>query len=190
MIRQRVESRRDWQSRCESVGFYFHSLDGRYWDESVCYKFSASEIDQVEAAANAVHMLCLEAVDHVITRGRFDEFSIDEKFVGYVEQSWKRREPSLFGRFDFCWDGKQAPKLLEYNADTPTSLIEASIAQWYWLKDVFPQHDQFNSIHEALIARWQSMRAKLPVAATLHFACVEHNLEDRGNLDGSSSISL
>jgi glutathionylspermidine synthase len=35
----------------------------------------------------------------------------------------------------------------QYNANTPTALLEVAIAQWYWLQDVFPKSDQFNSLH-------------------------------------------
>ena len=62
---------------------------------------------------------------------------------------------SLYGRFDFSYDGRNPPKLLEYNADTPTALVEAAVAQWYWLQDTNKNADQFNSIHEKLIAAWK-----------------------------------
>jgi glutathionylspermidine synthase len=54
------------------------------------------------------------------------------------------------------------PKLLEYNADTPTSLLEGAVVQWYWLEDVFPTRDQFNSIHDRLIACWKELCPFLP----------------------------
>jgi glutathionylspermidine synthase len=80
---------------------------------------------------------------------------------------------------DLCWDGAGTPKLLEYNADTPTALFESSVVQWEWLQCAFPSADQFNSIHEALIAAWPRMR--LP--ATVHFTCQRDSAEDRGNTD-------
>jgi glutathionylspermidine synthase len=54
------------------------------------------------------------------------------------------------------YDGRTI-KLLEYNADTPTALVEAAVAQWYWLKEVFPKADQFNSLHEKLVAKWKEL---------------------------------
>jgi glutathionylspermidine synthase len=33
--------------------------------------------------------------------------------------------------------------------------VEAAVAQWYWLEDLHPKLDQFNSIHERLIAAWK-----------------------------------
>ena len=50
-------------------------------------------------------------------------------------------------------------KLLEYNADTPTSLLEAAVVQWFWKTTVFPDDDQWNSIHEKLVARWREIGA-------------------------------
>ena len=64
----------------------------------------------------------------------------------------------------------ETPRLLEYNADTPTALVEASVAQWFWLKDIDPGGDQFNSIHERLIEAWKKIR-KLD-DRPIHFAAM------------------
>jgi glutathionylspermidine synthase len=84
----------------------------------------------------------------------------------------------VYGRFDLVYDGTQAPKLLEYNADTPTALFEASVAQWYWLQDHDAGKDQFNAIHERLLDRWQEIGARLPRGETVYFACLQDNVED------------
>ncbi len=55
---------------------------------------------------------------------------------------------------DLAYDGVGIPKMLEYNADTPTSLLEAAVIQWQWFQDTYPDADQFNSIHERLIEAW------------------------------------
>lgn len=195
MRRQGLMPRPDWQQRCEQSGFGFHSIGGTYWDESACWVFSEAEIDTLEAATAELHRLCLDACDHAVRRGRYAEFAIPEAYTGYVEESWRKREPSLFGRFDLAWDGSGAPKMLEYNADTPTALPETSVAQWFWLQDLkqsrqpgSPGHgaDQFNSLHEKLIERWKALAAGLDGNAagrTLYFACVKDNEEDLGNLD-------
>ena len=54
------------------------------------------------------------------------------------------------------------PKLLEYNADTPTSLLEAAVVQWYWLQDTFPGRDQFNSLHQRIVELWRHLTPHLP----------------------------
>lgn len=180
MQRETLTPRTDWQSQFEDLGFHFHSLDGVYWDESACYRFSSSEIDMIEEATWKLHELCIQAVDYVITKRAFKPFALPDWFIDYVIESWNADDPTLFGRFDFRYDGLNAPKLLEYNADTPTSLIEAAVAQWNWQQQVKPRHDQFNSLHERLIERWKEIRDHYenPV---VYFACVKDNIEDLGN---------
>ena len=158
-------------------------MGGTYWDETACYAFSADQIDRLEAVSAELHQLCLDAADHVVRERRFAEFAIPEPLQGLVAESWRLREPTLYGRFDLSWDGAGEPKLLEYNADTPTALLEASVVQWHWLEDTRPDADQFNSLHEKLIERWQAIRGAAPESATLHFACAKDSDEDLGNVE-------
>jgi glutathionylspermidine synthase len=167
----------------EELGFHFHSIDGVYWDERACYRFTAEEIDTLERATGELQSRCIEAAGRVIERGDYQRFRIPEAFHALIERSWNDDERSLYGRFDLSWDGTGEPRMLEYNADTPTALLEASVVQWYWLQDVFPGHDQFNSIHERLIGRWQEMRNQLPADGRVYFAGDAASAEDQGNLD-------
>lgn len=187
MKRLVVEPRTNWIERVESVGFHFHSLDGQpYWDESVCYAFEMDEILQLERATRELQARCIEAVDIVIRRGWLNRFQIPERFHEYVVSSWEQDEPSLYGRFDLAFGGDEsgryrssddlAPKMLEYNADTPTSLLEASVVQWYWLEETRPGKDQFNSIHERLIDAWRWFGEQ--VGKNLHVAGLGDSLED------------
>lgn len=181
MQRLELAPRHDWQRQLEAVGMNYHTPNGEtYWDESACYRFSASQIDILDDATAALHSLCLQAVETIISRRLFNKLRIPDWAISYIVDSWEQREPSVYGRFDLAWDGQGAPKLLEYNADTPTALLEAGVAQWFWLRDRFPDADQFNSIHEKLIAFWQRYRQNQP---NLHFACVAESDEDLGNLE-------
>jgi glutathionylspermidine synthase len=183
MERQRITPRRNWQADLDAVGFHFHSLDGSYWDESACYRFTAEEVDLIEAATAELHEMSLKAIDEIVAHGWIERYKL-ERFGGFAVDSWRAEDMSLYGRFDLRYDGKGPPKLLEYNADTPTSLIEAAVAQWNWLQAVRPDSDQFNSIHEKLIARWREIRPTLPgVPATIHFTCVGDSEEDIGNIE-------
>lgn len=162
----------------EAIGFSFHSIGGAYWDESVCYAFEAEEIDCLEEATADLHAMCLEAVEHVIRTERFDQLAIPEDWRGRIVDSWRSGEPAVYGRFDFCYDGRRPPKLLEYNADTPTALLETSVAQWFWLQDLFPDRDQFNSVHETLIEHWRTLLLQSALPLHLHFACMHDTEED------------
>ena len=154
--------RADWQKRVEGLGLAWHSNQKPYWNECAYYEFSAKEVDVIQSATNELESMALEAVRHVIEHKLYWRMGIPDSAIELIERSWEAEPPSLYGRFDLAYDGTHPPKLLEYNADTPTSLLEAAVVQWYWLRDVFPGRDQFNSIHEKLIARWKALAPCLP----------------------------
>ncbi len=170
-----------WQELVEARGLKWHTGQTPYWTEDVYYRFTAQQIDAVERATNELHERALEAVQHVIDERRYAELRIPAHAIPLIEASWEHEPPSLYGRFDLAYDGVSPPKMLEYNADTPTSLLEASVIQWDWAKAVHPGIDQFNSLHERLVARWQEIRPSLPPAGALgpqiHFASMDE-LED------------
>ena len=113
------------------------------------------------------------AAEAVIKNNWWSRLGICDAAVPVILKSWERDDFSLYGRFDFSYDGLTPPKLLEYNADTPTALVEAAVAQWFWLQELHPHGDQFNSIHERLIAAWKHWAGK-----TIHFSCVKELAED------------
>jgi glutathionylspermidine synthase len=181
--RHASQPRPDWRNRVESKGLLFHTTPDAaggkpYWNEEAYYSFSAAQIDTLEKATNELHEMCLHAVQHVIDRDRFFELDIPAKAVPLIKWAWEAEPPSIYGRFDFAYDGVQPPKLLEYNADTPTSLLEAAVIQWHWLQDIRPEADQFNSIWEGLVELWQELRRDHHLkGAMVHFACMD-DIED------------
>ncbi len=177
MHRLAVTPRADWQRKVEALGLHFHTLAGEpYWDESACYTFSRYEVDSIERATYALWEMCLELVQHVIDNKMFGLFLIPPEFEEIVVRSWDEDWPSVYGRFDLAFDGVGPPKLLEFNADTPTGLVEAAVAQWHWLKETDDRGDQFNNIHDRLIEAWTAAKAFNP--APIHFSAIEGNVED------------
>lgn len=176
MKRISIPPRQNWQHSVEQLGFGFHSTNVPYWDESAYYKFSAEEITLIESATQELWEMCLNAVQFVIDNKQYSKFFIPEWFVPHIEKSWNEDHPSVYGRFDFGYNGREL-KMLEFNADTPTSLFEAGIVQWFWLKDFDETKDQFNSVHEKLIEYWLHLKEYL-YKGKLHFSCVKKNLED------------
>ncbi len=176
---QRISTtpRPDWEKVVADQGLTFHLTDGRpYWDESAFYEFSAAQIDHLEAASQELHEMCLAAVEHVIARDLWAQFQIPDSLVPWITSSWGRRERSIYGRFDLWFDGRDI-KLLEYNADTPTGLIEAAVVQWEWLKNRWGDAgDQWNSIHERLIAAWAGLRSES--GDFLHVTSIDDGDED------------
>ena len=173
--------RNNWQAAVEQLGFGFHTTNVPYWDESAYYEFRMDEILFIEKASAELWDLCLGAVQHVMDNNLYSKFAIPDAFIPYIEKTWMEDHPAIYGRFDFCYkDGRL--KLLEFNADTPTSLYEAGIVQWFWLQDFDKGKDQFNSIHEKLIAYWKYLKNYL-YPGTLHFSCVKQSLEDLTNTE-------
>ena len=179
MERKITKLRKDWQIRVEESGLLFHhTKEGIYWDEGLYYQLTADEVDVLDDATNELHKMCLAAVAHVIEKNRFAELGISPEVAEVIRDSWRRTDPSLYGRFDLVYDGINPPKMLEYNADTPTGLLEASLTQWFWLKDVFEdQFDQFNSIDEKLLEVWNGLKKFIP-NKKLYLTCVADHLED------------
>ncbi len=162
MRREQRTPRFGWQDRVSSQGLTFHTPNGvPYWDESVCYRFTAKEVDELEAATNELQEMCLAAAGNIIENKRYEDLQIPPGAIPLIEAAWAAEPPSIYGRFDLAFDGVKPPKLLEYNADTPTSLVEAAVIQWHWLQDEERRSDQFNSIHEKLIAQWREIRPYL-----------------------------
>jgi glutathionylspermidine synthase len=154
------EPRANWEKRVEEVGLTYHTLeDGSpYWDESAHWEFTAKEIDRLEAATAEIQRIALAAGDVILNQGRLTQMGINSSAGPAIRAAWNDEPPALYGRLDLAYDGN-AIKLLEYNADTPTGLVEAAVAQWYWLKDIEPGADQFNSIHEKLVAKWKDLKS-------------------------------
>ena len=159
MIRRNQTERSSWRSSVESQGLVYHTPEGRrYWDESAFYEFTSKEVDALEAATNELWNMWLAAIQLVIDKNRFAEMRIPEAAVPLIVSTWNQEPPALHGRFDLAYDGKGAIKALEFNADTPTALLEASVIQWYWLQDTHKDRDQFNSIHEKLLAKFRGIK--------------------------------
>jgi len=163
MRRLTVTPRDGWQKIVEADGLLWHG-NGGYWDDSGYYSFTLAEIETIEAATEEVHRLFVAAGDAVsASSDALGKLGIPASCHRAIRESWERRAPALdYGRFDFGYDGTGEPKLYEYNCDTPTAMIETGVVQWAWKEDLFPGHDQFNSLHDKLIARWAALAPAIP----------------------------
>ncbi len=164
--------RPDWRRRVEGFGFTWHDAGDGYWHETAAYRFRASQIRQIGAAAEELYGLFLHAGQHVLDHDLLHLFDVPGFAIPLIRQAWEEEPPALnHGRFDLVYDGASPPKLYEFNCDTPTSLLEAAVIQWDWLEQVLPGHDQFNGIHDALIARWREIAPRMQ--GPVHFTWSE-----------------
>jgi glutathionylspermidine synthase len=184
--RIRCHEREDWQATAEACGFDFHTVDGvRYWDERAFYAFTLEEIEhRIEAPTAEIDAMCHELCGRVAEDERhLKRLRIPEAFWPLIRDSWKRNEASLYGRIDLSYGGSGDAKLLEYNADTPTSIFEAAVFQWTWLEQGIERRllksnaDQFNSLHERLVDAWKKFGS-----VRLHLAGMLDSAEDATTL--------
>jgi glutathionylspermidine synthase len=194
MQRIACSERDDWQTTAAATGFVFHTEAGdRYWDERAYYAFTLDEIErQIEAPTAELNAMCRELVSRAVKDERYLRLlKIPQAYWTFIAASWQRSDPSLYGRFDFQFDGKGPAKLLEYNADTPTSLFEAAVFQWTWLeqaieRQIIPKRaDQYNSLHERLIEAWH----KIGADKAIHLAAAMDNAEDRGTVQYLADVA-
>ncbi len=190
MRRIYCKERPNWQQRADEFGFKFHTMYGEpYWDESAYYAFTLKQIeDDIDAPTEALHQMCLAAVDKVVRDDYWlEQFKIPSSQWDFIARSWQQREPTLYSRFDLAYTGSGPAKLLENNADTPTSLYETGFWQWLWLEDkiasgeLAANADQFNSLQDKLI-NWFSLYQQKTGIGDMHFTCCKDTDEDRGTV--------
>jgi len=189
MKRVAITERPDWKAKATEYGFNFHTMYGEpYWCEDAYYQFTLQQIETLEDVTSEIHQMCLQAVDLVTgSEELLEKFRIPKHTWDFVRDSWKSGQPSLYSRLDLAWDGHSPAKLLENNADTPTSLYEAAFFQWIWLEDQLNAgnlptgSDQFNSLQEKLIERFGELHQQHGFGL-LHFACCRDSDEDRSTV--------
>lgn len=138
----------------ESIGFYWHTdHDQTSYVANELVVITPQEAEAYYEAANELYEMFVEAGQYVIDNNLFHELNIPFNLVELIKNSWSNDVHwHLYGRFDFAGgvDGKPI-KLLEFNADTPTSLYETAVIQWAMLKaNGMDEAKQFNTVFEAI----------------------------------------
>lgn len=184
---ERFEPRPYALELADEHGFTFHTIDGEpYWHEARAYCFSLEQIERdLEAPTHELVEMCYAVAEEALKREDWlHKLAIPEYCWDWIKRSWDRDDPTLYGRFDLVYQGQGPAKLLEFNADTPTSLYESAVFQWLWLEDLINQGrlpvsaDQYNSIEDKL----KDGLLELGIDGPVHFACVTDSDEDTGTV--------
>jgi len=191
---RRIESgvvRAGWEAEIEAQGLVYnrtHLPGGEvrsYWREGPFYDFTMAEIQRLEGAAAQLFEMCVAAGDHIVDNDLFDRMHIPPMARPPIRRTWETEPPSVYGRFDLRFDGEGPPKLLEFNADTPTGLVESAVTQWNWHLFTGQGTDQWNALHDKLVAAWQrnllKWERRTGIRPRVHLAWTseEHSGEDR-----------
>ena len=145
----------------ESIGFGWHTdLDGSRYIANELVSITQDEAEAFYEATNELYDMYVAAAEYVINNDLFHELGIPFNLVDTIKASWENDVHwHLYGRFDLAGgiDGKPI-KLIEFNADTPTSLFETAIIQWAMLKfNNLDEAAQFNDVYEALVENFKRL---------------------------------
>lgn len=115
MQRTAIPERSDWQATARANGFTFHHVGGaKYWDESAYWRIGLSALErEIEDPTVELYAMCLALVDEVVRSEQLMErMAIPPAMRDPIARSWFSGAPSLYGRFDFAYDGTGPAKLL------------------------------------------------------------------------------
>lgn len=145
----------------ESIGFGWHTdLDGSRYISNELVSITQDEAEAFYEATNELYDMYVAAAEYVINNDLFHELGIPFNLVDIIKASWENDVHwHIYGRFDLAGgiDGKPI-KLIEFNADTPTSLFETAIIQWAMLKfNNLNEAAQFNDVYEALVENFKRL---------------------------------
>ncbi|RXJ86725.1 glutathionylspermidine synthase family protein [Arcobacter sp. CECT 8985] len=138
----------------ESIGFVWHTdEDKTSYVANEVIEITEDEANAYYEATNELYDMYCEAGEYVINNNLFHELNIPFNLVDIIKKSWEDDVHwHIYSRFDLAGgiDGKPI-KLIEFNADTPTSLFETAIIQWALLKaNNLDEASQFNNLYESL----------------------------------------
>lgn len=138
----------------EQLGFGWHTDkdESKYIADSLVV-VTDKEAEAYYEAVNELYDMYAAAAQHVIDNNLFFDLGIPFNLVEAIKKSWENDVHwHLYGRFDLAGGIGGAPiKLIEFNADTPTSLFETAILQWALLKhNNMDEERQFNNVYQAI----------------------------------------
>lgn len=115
----------------EFFTFNIKQPDGsQYFENEKVMIIDQNKVKEIIEATFEIHSMCLELINEVVYDEKLlDLFEIPENLRPIIRDSWEKKETDFLGRFDFLIDKNGTPKLLEYNGDTPTLLIESGVLQ-------------------------------------------------------------
>jgi len=138
----------------EEIGFSWHTdIDDSKYINDTLIEITEEEAEAYYIAGNEIYDMYIVAAQYVIDNELFFEIGIPFNLIEAIKKSWKNDVHwHIYSRFDLAGGIDNIPiKLIEFNADTPTSLFETALLQWALLKHNNMNEDkQFNNVYEAI----------------------------------------
>src|SRR5690606_17795745 len=86
-----------WQSRLESIGYDYHTLDEiPYWIDDYYYEIRNRDADLIYKATNEMWQMCLDAVEYIISNKQYQHFHIPPFMIPHMERTWENDDPAIY----------------------------------------------------------------------------------------------
>ncbi len=145
----------------EELGWdFFVSPDAGDYLSSELVLVNEAEAEAYHEAGIRLYELFCDAADYVVEHNEFEALGIPANLIPLIKHTWEDdRHVHLIGRFDFAGGIDGLPiRLIEFNADTPTSIPETAIIQWASLRaNGLDEDRQFNTLYDALTENFRRM---------------------------------
>ena len=131
------------------------------------FTISATELTQIEFAAQSLHNMFLAATERVMASPELlSKFQIPKPLWSRIKDSWyNSSRQTIAGRMDFAVGGAADIKAFEYNIDTASCLFEAGSTQGRWAEAVgLAGLDAGRGVFNKLVATWKATE----IRGTLH----------------------
>ncbi|CAI6143881.1 MAG: Putative acid--amine ligase YgiC [uncultured Sulfurimonas sp.] len=162
----------------DAMGYTWHNdEDGEYIVKDKFLLISEDEAQAYETAANKLYEMYEAGATYVIKNNLFEALDIPKTLINQIKYSFEHeRDMHLYGRFDLSGgiDSKDI-KLIEFNADTPTLLLESVAIQEMMLRfNEGLNLRQFNNIYAAISKKFvQISERKKGLYSKFLFSSVE-----------------
>ena len=147
----------------EKMGLDWHTdADAPYIIRDQLLLLRKDEIDAYKEAANSLYTMYEKAAEYVIKENLFAALDIPESLICPIKESFKNeRSNHLYGRFDLAGGIDNKPiKLIEFNADTATLLVESAVIEPLILAfNKLKTSDDANTIYRAISKKFQKIAA-------------------------------
>ncbi|WP_051360005.1 glutathionylspermidine synthase family protein [Adhaeribacter aquaticus] len=115
-----------------------------------------SQADDLLQAADELYEMMVASVPDDLPDSFLQQLAIPANLWSLVRHSWNdERHWHLYGRFDMA-QTPEGPKLIEFNADTATSIPETAVVQWASLAAAGKHEaEQASGLYEALVTQFE-----------------------------------
>jgi glutathionylspermidine synthase len=170
----------------KNIPHYLHwFLKEDYFSEELLGVYR-HEIDNFKHTAKEAYLIFEKATEKIISERKLALLGIPDFFHECIYYSWanRKRHPFLYGRFDINGGfGENEEKVIEFNADTCSTLPETLYWQTLQFKQLKPGFSSFNDLESELVNRLVELRTQIPVENPVFLGASFGYEEDKMNVN-------